>query len=262
MISKDGEPLEDLETWFRLAGPKHDNQWQDGRSAKEAARASIELAPGSLPTEILEALLSHEDLGQLVEWSAEPEARVFFDSFGGEPANLDLMVHARDGTGSLVIAVEAKADEPFGATLSETARAASKRKAENPRSKGLDRLERLAETVLGVPGDEMTGIDTLRYQLLTATAAAVAEAQRRSVSRAVLLIHEFVTEQTLDEKHERNAADLDAFVRHISGGGIEGVEAGTVCGPFQLPGGGEGDSTVRFYVGKGVRNLRGGDASE
>ena len=36
MISKDGEPLEDLETWFRLAGPKHDNQWQDGRSAKEA----------------------------------------------------------------------------------------------------------------------------------------------------------------------------------------------------------------------------------
>ena len=35
----------------------------------------------------------------------------------------------RDGTGSLVIAVEAKADEPFGATLAETSRAASKRKA-------------------------------------------------------------------------------------------------------------------------------------
>ena len=257
MITKDGEPLEDLDTWRRLAGPKHENQWQDGRSAKEAARAWIELAPESLPTEILEALLSHEGLGQIVEWSAEPEARVTFDSFGGEAANLDLMVHARDGGGSLVIAVEAKADEPFGATLAETSRAASKRKAENPRSKGLDRLERLAETVLGVPGDELTRIDTLRYQLLTATAAAVAAAQRRSVSRAVLLIHEFVTEQTLDEKHERNAADLGAFVRHISGGAIEEVEAGTVCGPLELPGVRATGSDVWFYVGKGVRNLRG-----
>ncbi len=257
MISKDGEPLEDLETWFRLAGPKHDNQWQDGRSAKEAARAWIELAPGSLPTEILEALLSHEDLGEMIEWSAEPEARVTFDSFGGEPANLDLMVHARDGGGPLVIAVEAKADEPFGATLAETSRAASKRRAENPRSKGLDRLEGLAETVLGVPGDELTRIGTLRYQLLTATAAAVAEAQRRSVSRAVLLIQEFVTDKTSDEKHAANAGDLDAFVRHISGGVIEGVEAGTVCGPFELPGVREAGSGVGFYLGKGVRNLRG-----
>ena len=102
----------------------------------------------------------------------------------------------------------------------------------------------------------MTGIDTLRYQLLTATAATVAEAQRQSAGRAVLLIHEFVTEQTSDEKHERNAADLDAFVRHISGGGIEVVEAGTVCGPFELPGVKETGSGVGFYVGKGVRELR------
>ena len=257
MISKNSELLKDLETWRVLAGPKHDNQWQPGRSAMEAARAWIELAPGSLPTEIVEALRSHEDLGQIVEWSAEPEARISFDSFGGEPANLDLMVQARDGTGSLVIAVEAKADEPFGATLAETSRAASKRKAENPRSKGLDRLEGLAETVLGVPSDELSRVDTLRYQLLTATAAAVAEAQRQSAGRAVLLIHEFVTDQTSDEKHAANAGDLDAFVRHISGGVIEGVEAGTVCGPFELPGIREAGSGVGFYVGKGVRNLRG-----
>ena len=222
-----------------------------------AARAWIELAPGSLPPEVVEALHSHEDLGQIAEWSAEPEARIFFDSFGGEPANLDLIVHARDGVGSLVIAVEAKADEPFGLTLAQTFRAASKRKAEKPRSKGLDRLERLAKTVLGVPGDELTRIDTLRYQLLTATAAAVAEAQRQSAGRAVLLIHEFVTDKTSDEKHAANARDLDAFVRHISGGVIEGVEAGTVCGPFELPGVREAGSGVRFYVGRGVRNFRG-----
>ena len=153
MISKKGEPLEDLETWRVLAGPKSEGQWRDGRSAKEAARAWIELAPASLPTEILQALRSHADLRLIDEWSAEPEARITFDSFGGEPANLDLMVHARDEFGSLVIAVEAKADESFGATLAGTFRSASKRTAKNPRSKGLDRLERLAVAILGVPGE-------------------------------------------------------------------------------------------------------------
>lgn len=98
----------------------------------------------------------------------------------------------------------------------------------------------------------------MRYQLLTATAAAVAEARRRGVGRAVLMIHEFVTERTSDRRYADNAGDLDAFVRWVSGGGAEGVEAGTVCGAFELPGGGEIDSAVRFYVGKGVRNLRGG----
>ena len=126
----------------------------------------------------------------------------------------------------------------------------------NPRSKGSDRLESLAGAILGVPRDELTQVSMLRYQLLTAAAAGIAEARRRSVSRAVLLIHEFVTGRTSDHKHAANAEDLDAFVQHISGGRVGGVKAGSVCGPFELPGDGETDAVVRFYVGKAVRNLR------
>ena len=261
MITKGSQVIEDLETWHRLAGPKRDIQWQDGRSAKEAARAWTELGPGGLPPEILQLLAGHRDLGPLDHWSAEPEAPVAFDSYGGEPANLDLLVHARDRLGPLLIAVEAKADESFGGTLAETRRAASRRRAANPRSKGLDRLEDLAAAILGVPGDALYQVSALRYQLLTATAAGIAEAQRRSVSRVVLLIHEFVTGRTSDERHAANAADLDAFVQYISRGRVRELKAGTLCGPLALPGYTDTDLAVQFYVGKAVRNLRNRGAS-
>lgn len=259
MITKRQQSIEDLETWRRLAGPKRDIQWQDGRSAKEAARAWLEFSPGSLPPEIHRLLLSHTDLGRLVDWSAEPEAPVAFDSYGGEPANLDLLVHAHDEHGPLLIAVEAKADESFGGTLAETRDAASRRRAANPRSKGLDRLDDLAAAILGVPGDELSRVAKLRYQLLTATAAGMAEARRRSVSRVVLLIHEFVTGRTSDDRHAANAADLDAFIRHISRGRVPELKAGSLCGPIALPD--DPDAAVRFYVGKAVRNLRSRGAS-
>ena len=259
MIKKGHESIEDLETWRRLAGPKRDIQWRDGRSAKEAARAWLEFSPGGLPPEIRQLLLSHTDFGPLVDWSAEPEAPVAFDSYGGEPANLDLLVHGRDRLGPLLIAVEAKADESFGGTLARTRDAASRRRTANPRSKGLDRLEDLAAAILGVPGDELSRIARLRYQLLTATAAGMAEAKRRAVSRVVLLIHEFVTGRTSDDRHAANAADLDAFIRHISRGRVPELKAGSLCGPIALPD--DPDAAVRFYVGKAVRNLRSRGAS-
>jgi hypothetical protein len=43
-----------------------------------------------------------------------------FDGFAGEPRNTDALVVAQDGFGSYVIAVEAKADEPFSATVAES----------------------------------------------------------------------------------------------------------------------------------------------
>lgn len=252
MIRKGQECIEDIETWRRLASPKHNVHWQDGRSAKEAARAWTQLEPGTFPPEVLHTLLSHTDFAPIVNWYAEPEARVTFDCYGGEPANLDLIVHARDRIGSLLIAVEAKADESFGRTLAGTYSAAAKRKAKNPRSKGLDRIEHLAKVILGVPREELTRVDMLRYQLLTATAAGVAKAQHRSICRVVLLVHEFVTKRTSDRKHARNAEDLDAFIRHISGRSVAKVRADSLCGPLELPIGGG----IQFYVGKAVRDLR------
>ncbi|MCY3736255.1 MAG: hypothetical protein OXG13_07615 [Gemmatimonadaceae bacterium] len=233
-------------------------QWKDGRSAKESARAWLERAPDCVPAEIEQALSAHPDFGTILPgWSAEPEARVAFDSFGGEPSNLDVLLTTSDEEGQLVIAVEAKADEPFGNTVEKTLCQARKRKAENPASRGVDRVEQLAAAILGVPGHKLPEVGELRYQLLTASAAALAEAQRRCVGRAVLIIHEFASDQTSCQKHLENAEDLNAFVTKLSDGEVTSVAEGTVRGPFELPGHPLIDSQIRFYIGKAVRNLRG-----
>ena len=155
-----------------------------------------------------------------------------------------------------MIAVEAKADETFGKTVEDTLREACKRKAKIPQSRGVDRLEQLSEAILGVPADRLPEVGKLRYQLLTASAAALAEAQRKCARRAVVIIHEFVTDLTSDQKHCGNAKDLNAFVHMVSEGVVTTVAEGTVRGPFELPGHPLIHSPIRFYIGKAVRNLR------
>ena len=49
----------------------------------------------------------------------------------------------------------------------------------------------------------------------------------------MLLIHEFVTDQTTDSRHAANARDLNAFVARL--GGPEAVSAGAIAGPFTFP---------------------------
>ena len=158
------KPIRDLDTWYRCAPPKKRKEhWQDGRSAKECARAWLEPDPDSIPSEISEALRTNPDFGTIRPgWSAEPEALVHFDEFRG-PANIDVLLRAEDERGPLVIAVEAKAHEPFGRTVRETLRAATKRRAKKPRSGGVTRLQQLVAAVLGVPGDQLPEVGNLRY---------------------------------------------------------------------------------------------------
>jgi hypothetical protein len=67
-----------------------------------------------MPPEVWAALATHPNFGPVLSWEAEPEARLRFDSFAGEPRNSDLVVHAEDASGPYVLAIEAKADETYG----------------------------------------------------------------------------------------------------------------------------------------------------
>jgi hypothetical protein len=44
------------------------------------------------------ALASHKDFSEVEAWKAEPEVRLPFDSFGGEPRNSDLIIQTRCGS--------------------------------------------------------------------------------------------------------------------------------------------------------------------
>jgi hypothetical protein len=209
-----------------------------------------------MPQEVLTLLHGHPDFGTVETWRAEPEARLPFDEFPGEPRNTDLLVNARDSKGEYLIAVEAKADEPFGETVADALANAVERKIANPRSNGVERIYRLAEALFGQRDKDEPPLRRLRYQLLTATAGAVAEGRRLGLNRIVLLIHEFVTTRTTDKKHTENAQALDLFATRLSGARIRSVGTGTLNGPVRVPGGTLFPDSPSIYIGKAVRRLR------
>lgn len=220
MLTTHGEPLADLDDWSRRAGPKHPSQWKCGRSAMEVARAWLDAAPNGLPPEIVAALSSNSSFGPVLGWEAEPEVRLPIDGRRGEPRNTDLLVHARDADGPFLIAVEAKADEPFDRPFSKVLDEAFEAKLRNVASGAFDRAVDLARSLLPPRRAGLPHVGGLRYQLFTAAAGVLREAERRGLQRAVLLVHEFVTQETTDANHDINASDLDAWVLRISGGKI------------------------------------------
>ena len=255
-ISKDKNILSALQDWECLAPPKRADQWKDGRSAKEAARAWLEGGGVHLPPEVASALAKHPSFGPVLKWDAEPEVKLRFDKFAGEPRNSDLVVYAQDMHGSFLIAVEAKADEPYGETVAGTLAAALERHLKNDRSNGIERVKQLAQALFGPQKPQDPPIKEIRYQLLTACAGALCEAERCNYSRALMLVHEFVTDKTKDENHCRNAADLNMFLKRLSHCEAPIIADGDILGPFNVPGAPLIGNGVQLFVGKVSRNLR------
>jgi hypothetical protein len=255
-IAKDGQPIIDLNDWCRRAGPKRNDQWREDRSAMEAARSWLAVISPALPREVAAVLATHMAFGIVNQWDAEPEARLPFDSFPGEPRNADLAVYARDQFGEFVLAVEAKADETFGESIADTLAAALDRKLENPRSNGVARVEQLALALFGPRRKGEPALGELRYQLLTATAGALRAGETRGATRVVLLVQEFWTRLTADAKHAANAVDFNRFVSRLSHGTVLAVEAGVLYGPFVVPGAPLFTAPPSLFIGKARINLR------
>ena len=235
-IAKNGLPISSLSEWSKRAGPKSKDHWREDRSAMEVARSWLAVTSPALPVEVAAVLASHSAFGVVNQWEAEPEARLSFDAFRGEPCNTDLIVYARDHFGDFVIAVEAKADEPFSETVAAALAAAVERKLGNPRSNGVARIEQLALALLGARRKGEPELGKLRYQLLTATAGALRAGEACGAKRVVLLVQEFWTRLTADAKHAANAVDLNRFVSRISHGIVSTVKPGVLHGPFKVHG--------------------------
>jgi hypothetical protein len=255
MIIKNNTTIDTLEKWKSLAGPKRADQWKDGRSAKETALAWLEAGPDNLPQEIEDLLARHDDFGPVSTWSAEPEAKLRFDSFAGEPRNSDMVVTCTDAKGEFSIAVESKADEAFGETIADTMAAALERKIENPRSNGIARVEQLVAALLGPRKQKEPALRDIRYQLLTACAGALKLAIDSKQDRVLVLVHEFATSKTSPEKRKKNTHDLDLFLKRLSHLSVTALKECEICGPFHVPGLPLFDNPPRLYVGKVVRHF-------
>lgn len=232
MIHKNSIPITSLAEWKALGGPKRASQWLPERSAFEVAREWLDVESPQLPRAVHEFLKSNAAFSEVNSWNAEPEAQIRIDDFRGEPRNCDLLVKANDSFGDFVIAVEAKADEPFDVTVEDALSSALERLVSNPKSKGVERITNIARMLFGAHSKGESKITELRYQLLTATAGALAAA--KDCGRGIMLVQEFRTGKTSVDKHEANSNDLNRFVRRLSRGTIERCEPGILYGPIPI----------------------------
>lgn len=227
-----------VESWFSLAPPKGKRlHWVDGRSAKELAKAWFATGVACVPDPLRALMDSHPDFTALTWEHGEPEAKIRFDRIKGEPRNTDLMIRAKDDGGTIAISIEAKTDEPFGSLVGDAMADALDRHTANPRSKALDRIERLVESLLPAKAPALPNLRSLRYQLLTATAGALAWAERCGSDRAVLVVHEFRSDLASHASQASNHADFDRFIRRIAGSNMQdNLKLGRLAGPISVRG--------------------------
>ena len=252
-LVRDSNSITSLDDWATHAPPKSEGHWVDGRSAKELARAWCGENGPAVPDEVVAALRSHPDLASLRIVEMTPEARIRFDTRRGEPRNADLAGFAEDGDGRVVIHVEGKVDETFGQRVADVREAAEAVRESGKATGAVDRVDDLVAAL--VPPAALASASNLRYQLLTAAAAALADARKRGAKKAVLLVHEFDTEKTDPAKRAANAADLDTFANVLSSGRFSMVTAGQAIGPITGPGTPLVDSPAQLYIAKAVRRV-------
>ena len=156
----------------------------------------------------------------------------------------------------MVVGVEGKADEPFDDPL-PTWR--DKRVKATATSKAPLRLDRLTTYFFGSTLDSDERLHTVGYQLVSALAGTLADAYKEKARWAVLLIHEFVTSKTNDEKHAANAQALDGFITLLAGGELPrtGSEDAWIAGPLTVAGDGEHlAASTDIFVGRLVTRRR------
>jgi hypothetical protein len=257
-IEKSNAAITNLSQWLELAGPRHpEEQWVEGRSALEAARAWLERAPNGPPDEIGELLRSHKDFRNVVIDQVEPEARVSFDTHRGEARTADLVVIGHDELGSFAGSVEAKADEAFGQRISDVLDAALERTVANMRSAGVERVVELVRALIPPRVSDTASIGELRYQLLTGIAGTLALAGKHSAARAVYIIHVFETAKTSTRNLEANSNDANQFVRRLTSGAVKQLDDGVLVGPIQVRGEALSAKPAALYIGKATRRVSG-----
>ncbi|HEV2704153.1 MAG TPA: hypothetical protein VGV09_21190 [Steroidobacteraceae bacterium] len=183
-------PTRDGSDWQRLLA-KPALHWKKGASAMPAA-ASWEAAAGALPAELSTLLDSSgvPNLARLELLMAIPEWETALEG-GVTNSQTDVLAICSNASGLCAIAVEAKVNEDFGPLIGEKRRAASP---------GQSRRLEFLQTLLGA--QEFN--DTIRYQLLHRTAAALLIARQFHALAAVMLIQSFGNKPSL-------RADFDAF---------------------------------------------------
>jgi hypothetical protein len=236
-----GEPINSVDQWLQIAPPaKGEKHWQDGRSAKELAKAWFRNGIADIPEELNLILDSHNTICNFQMDFGIPEHETKLDGFKGGYRNHDLIISGTSAGGRTIIGVEAKVDEPFGDIASLYAAKSMQAKAS---SKVSERVQQLSKALFDT-------LDTseLRYQLIHSIAGTLIEASRQKAVQAVFIVHEFLPSGgQYSRKAKQNEVDLQRFVQLLTG---KLLTVGQLIGPIIVPGGGLVPKDIPLFIGK------------
>ena len=193
-----------FDSWPRPRSPE--KHWKDGRSAKELARfftSNNEEIPGEIKSILLKnGIFTGDDFEVYPEFLSRFEKG--FGRGGGRQHDA-LMISKRN---SLIVGIEAKADEPFDYEVDKWLKKSENGKNDNRKK----RADAFAEAILGKEKSH-EDILVLHYQLLSATIGTLLEAQRQSARNAMFLVLVLKKEGCYSE--EKAAENYEAYKRYI-----------------------------------------------
>ena len=239
-----GAAITTVKEWRRYAPPKGgDVHWVDGRSAKELAKAWCGLGDVCVPADFRRLLNSHDCTRGIRLVDGYPEWKTGLRGEQRGPRVHDLLLVGEVGDRKVVVGVEAKADETFGGTASEGWAAAQATLAREEATNWPTRLARLIRALLGVEAVSEDGtlnpeVVDVPYQLVTALAGTLIEAEGREADLAVLAVHVFATAQTQEAVIAENKQAFAKFAERVTGTRAADIADGQLYGPFCVPGGG------------------------
>jgi len=232
-----------LEEWFTKCPPQgKEKHWVDGRSAKETAKHWL----NGIPVQLLEIV---KPFGvDLLKCS--PEFVTKFDSYTGNGRNHDLLIIAENqAKEKTVIAIESKVDESFDKNIIQYHKDIEKKKAKGENTNADKRVNELLNAIL--PDKENAVTDLIRYQLLTATAGALAEAKKQNAKTAIFLVQTYVTTESNKDKLEQNQKDLNYFINILTDGKNPAINDGDLVGPINVKGNNaQIDCEINLWIGK------------
>lgn len=157
------------------------NSWMTQNDLPELVRLTLDTAPALASATLIEGFFEREcSLGD-----------------GGRHSQTDLLALLSVGGSLVVMSVEGKVDEPFGELVGDELR--------KPTPLKKARIERLSDFFELSPAIA----ETLRYQLIHRTAAAIYEAQRFHARTAVMMVHSFDSGDAGADDYRRFAEALD-----------------------------------------------------
>ena len=210
VVDSRGQRISSLDEWRSriFDGTSKIRHWKKGRSAYSLAEFILNRRGAAHLEERLSSALSRNvELEQ-----ATPEYLAKFDSYPGNPSNLDLGVTGHVSRlalrSSLFVGVEAKVDETFGSTVGSRYSSATKIRKAGKSTNAPERVNGLLSKYFSVkdPPDSSRFAD-IRYQLLTGSAGTVASPGEVSV----FYILTFRTSAYDDRKGLANQQDYERF---------------------------------------------------